>query len=80
MLDATTLRNLEITESIRAPSRGATLLSCVDLTKTAMGKRLLHRRLIRPLLKLVAYKPENSARPTNGLALFHLELAQQSRS
>jgi DNA mismatch repair protein MutS len=50
LLDATTLRNLEITESIRAPSRGATLLSCVDLTKTAMGRRLLHRRLIRPLI------------------------------
>jgi DNA mismatch repair protein MutS len=50
LLDATTLRNLEITESIRALSRGATLLSCVDLTKTAMGRRLLHRRLIRPLI------------------------------
>jgi DNA mismatch repair protein MutS len=50
LLDATTLRNLEITESIRAPSRGATLLSCVDLTKTAMGRRLLHRSLIRPLI------------------------------
>jgi len=52
LLDATTLRNLEITESIRAQSQGATLLSCVDLTKTAMGKRVLHRRLIRPLIEV----------------------------
>ena len=50
LLDATTLRNLEITESIRVPSQGATLLSSLDLTKTAMGRRLLHRRLIRPLI------------------------------
>jgi DNA mismatch repair protein MutS len=50
MLDATTLRNLEITESIRPTARGATLLSCLDLTKTAMGGRVLHRRIIRPLI------------------------------
>ncbi len=50
MLDATTLRNLEITESIRASAPGATLLSCIDRTKTPMGRRLLHRRMIRPLI------------------------------
>ncbi len=50
MLDATTLRNLEITESIRTSAHGATLLSCLDLTKTPMGRRLLHRRVIRPLI------------------------------
>ena len=50
MLDATTLRNLEITESIRSSAHGATLLSCLDLTKTPMGRRVLHRRVIRPLI------------------------------
>jgi DNA mismatch repair protein MutS len=50
MLDATTLRNLEITKSLREMPDGATLLSCIDFTKTAMGGRLLHRRIIRPLI------------------------------
>ncbi|MCX6685530.1 MAG: DNA mismatch repair protein MutS [Methanoregula sp.] len=50
MLDATTLRNLEITESIRTTTQSATLLSCLDRTKTAMGRRLLYRRIIRPLI------------------------------
>jgi DNA mismatch repair protein MutS len=49
ILDAITLRNLEITESIRGKG-GATLFSCLDRTRTPMGKRLLHRRLIRPLI------------------------------
>ena len=50
MLDATTLRNLEITESIRTLAKGANLLSCLDCTKTAMGSRLLHNRVVRPLI------------------------------
>jgi len=49
MLDAITLRNLEIKESIRGGSRGATLLSSLDLTKTPMGSRLMSRNISRPL-------------------------------
>jgi DNA mismatch repair protein MutS len=52
MLDAITLRNLEVTESIRGGSRGATLFSSLDLTKTPMGSRLLHRQLVRPLMDI----------------------------
>jgi DNA mismatch repair protein MutS len=50
MLDATTLRNLEITEGIRTTAKGTDLLSCLDCTKTAMGSRLLHLRVVRPLI------------------------------
>ncbi|WAC04001.1 MAG: DNA mismatch repair protein MutS [Methanoregula sp.] len=50
MLDATTLRNLEITEGIRTMAKGTNLLSCLDCTKTAMGSRLLHIRIVRPLI------------------------------
>jgi DNA mismatch repair protein MutS len=50
MLDATTLRNLEITEAIRTTGTGMNLLSCIDLTKTAMGSRLLRQRVVRPLI------------------------------
>ena len=49
MLDAITLRNLEVKESIRSETKGATLLSCLDLTKTPMGSRMLNRHLSRPL-------------------------------
>ncbi len=47
-LDAITLRNLEVKESIRFETKGATLLSCLDLTKTPMGSRMLTRNLSRP--------------------------------
>jgi DNA mismatch repair protein MutS len=50
MLDATTLRNLEITENIRTMAKGMNLLSCLDCTKTAMGSRLLHLMVVRPLI------------------------------
>ena len=49
MLDAITLRNLEIKESIRHDTKGSTLLSCLDLTKTTMGSRVLAQRLSRPI-------------------------------
>ena len=49
MLDAITLRNLEIYESIRGGAKGATLFSTLDRTKTPMGSRLLRRHLTRPL-------------------------------
>ncbi|MGA9086095.1 MAG: DNA mismatch repair protein MutS [Methanoregula sp.] len=49
MLDAVTLRNLEVHESIRGGTRGATLFSVLDRTKTPMGNRLLRRQLTRPL-------------------------------
>lgn len=50
MLDAITLRNLEVTESIRGGTKGATLFSSLDQTKTPMGSRLLQRQLVRPLM------------------------------
>jgi DNA mismatch repair protein MutS len=50
MLDAVTLRNLEVKESIRGGAKGATLLACLDLTRTPMGSRLLSRNLTRPLV------------------------------
>ena len=46
LLDARTLRSLEIFES----SSGASLLSVIDRTKTAMGGRLLRKWLRQPLL------------------------------
>ena len=53
-LDAVTLRNLEVRESIRAGTKGATLFSSLDLTRTPMGSRLLSRQLTRPLTDIAA--------------------------
>jgi len=51
VLDATTIRNLELVEPLFAgESRDATLLSVLDCTRTGMGGRLLRRRLLAPSL------------------------------
>src|SRR5579871_204597 len=49
VLDAVSVRNLELVEPIFA-GEGATLLSVIDQSKTGMGARLLRRRLLAPSL------------------------------
>ena len=49
-LDASTRRNLELTETIRGKSGKGTLLSILDETVTAMGGRLLRSWVEKPLL------------------------------
>ncbi len=51
MLDASTRRNLELTETLREKSRQGSLLWVLDDTKTAMGGRLLRRWIEEPLVK-----------------------------
>jgi DNA mismatch repair protein MutS len=53
VLDAVTVRNLELVEPLFAadtggPQASATLLAVLDQTKTGMGGRLLRQRLLRP--------------------------------
>ncbi len=49
VLDAVTVRNLELVEPLFAGERrDSTLLSVLDQTATGMGGRLLRRRLLRP--------------------------------
>ncbi|HLJ12944.1 MAG TPA: DNA mismatch repair protein MutS, partial [Bryobacteraceae bacterium] len=53
ILDAVTVRNLELVEPLFAgESKEATLLHVIDGTQTGMGGRLLRRRLLRPSLDL----------------------------
>jgi DNA mismatch repair protein MutS len=52
-LDVQTQRNLELFQSSRSGSVGGSLLSIIDLTRTAMGGRLLRRWLGQPLLDIV---------------------------
>ncbi|MGA2933766.1 MAG: DNA mismatch repair protein MutS [Methanomicrobiales archaeon] len=54
LIDAITLRNLEIFENIRTLEKHGTLFATLDLTITAMGRRELRRRLAAPLLSVEA--------------------------
>jgi len=51
-LDEQTQRNLELFSSSRSGSVGGSLLGVIDLTRTAMGGRLLKRWLGQPLLDI----------------------------
>ncbi len=54
LLDAATRRSLELTEGIRSGTSDGSLLGVLDLTRTAMGARLLRRRIAQPLLDRAA--------------------------
>ncbi|MGE5531986.1 MAG: DNA mismatch repair protein MutS [Bacteroidota bacterium] len=49
VIDATTRRNLELTESLRGGKQG-TLVGLLDKTRTPMGARLLRSWVVQPLL------------------------------
>lgn len=49
-LDLNTIRNLELVEAMRIKSKRGSLLWVLDKTKTAMGARLLHSWVLRPLV------------------------------
>ncbi len=50
LLDSSTVRNLELTETIREKSKKGSLLWVLDKTKTAMGARLLRSFMEQPLI------------------------------
>ncbi len=50
VIDTSTMRNLELLESMRDKEKKGTLLWVLDKTKTAMGSRLLRRIISQPLL------------------------------
>jgi DNA mismatch repair protein MutS len=52
VIDGLTRRNLELVENALDGSRRGTLLEVLDLTKTAMGARLLREWILRPLADL----------------------------
>lgn len=52
VIDAASLRHLEITQNVRDGGRKGTLLDVLDKTKTAMGARLLRKWLEAPLVRI----------------------------
>ncbi len=51
-LDASTKRNLELTDSLQPDGKDGTLMSILDETRTAMGARELRKWVMRPLKEL----------------------------
>ena len=49
-IDASTIKNLEIFESLSSKNNKGTLIDVIDSTSTAMGSRLLKQHLAKPLL------------------------------
>ncbi|MBQ6267436.1 MAG: DNA mismatch repair protein MutS [Clostridia bacterium] len=60
-LDVSTLRNLEILETMRSREKRGSLLWVLDKTKTSMGRRLLRTWLERPLLQISAITKRHNA-------------------
>ena len=60
-LDLNTVRNLELVEAMRVKSKRGSLLWVLDKTKTAMGARLLHSWVLRPLIDPVRISHRQSA-------------------
>lgn len=52
ILDAITLRNLEIVRNVRGEGKDLTLLGVLDDTKTPMGGRLLQKWILKPLVSV----------------------------
>ncbi|WP_406660126.1 DNA mismatch repair protein MutS [Methanolobus sp. ZRKC3] len=52
ILDAITLRNLEIVKNVRGEGNDSSLLKILDDTKTPMGSRLLQKWLLKPLISV----------------------------
>ena len=50
ILDTTTRRNLELTETLREKQKVGSLLWVLDKTKTAMGARMLRSFIEQPLI------------------------------
>lgn len=50
LLDSSTRRNLELTETLREKQKRGSLLGVLDRTKTAMGGRLLRKYMEQPLI------------------------------
>ena len=61
VMDPFTIRALELTETMRTGEQGASLFSILDRTRTPMGKRLLRRWVLSPLVDTGAIRRRHDA-------------------
>ncbi len=73
-LDAHTVRNLELFAAGRDQRREGSLLATLDVTSTAVGARLLRRRLGQPLVDIAAID-----RRLDAVAYFHESALRRAR-
>jgi len=71
MLDAATLRNLELTKTIRTGEKTGSLIWVLDKTVTAMGGRLLRSWIQQPLINVekIIYRQQGIAEFVNSNTL-----------
>ena len=74
-LDPQTRRNLELFQTFRFGTTQGSLLSVIDLTKTAMGGRLLKRWLGQPLLDITQLEQRLDA-----VEWFHSRVGQRTKT
>ncbi|MBA7605538.1 DNA mismatch repair protein MutS [subsurface metagenome] len=74
-LDPQTRRNLELFQTFRLVTTQGSLLSVIDLTKTAMGGRLLKRWLGQPLLDITPLEQRLDA-----VEWFHNRVEQRTKT
>jgi DNA mismatch repair protein MutS len=82
VLDAATVRNLELVEPLFAgESREATLLAVLNRTRTGMGGRLLRRRLLAPSIEPAEIEQRlDAVEELYGATILRAELAQDLAS
>jgi DNA mismatch repair protein MutS len=61
VLDTTTLRNLELVETLMGRERQGSLLWAMDYTLTSMGSRLLRQWMTRPLIEVAAIQARSAS-------------------
>lgn len=81
MLDSSTRRNLELTETMREKQKKGSLLGVLDNTRTAMGARMLRSFLTQPLIRKEEIEERLTAiEQLNASAMIREELREQFRS
>ncbi len=83
LLDASTRRNLELTETLRGNSVNGSLLGVLDKTVTACGKRLIRQWVNKPLINLdMIHIRQNAIRclSKNGMVRAELRAAMKDIS
>ena len=82
VLDATTIRNLELVEPLFAgESKDATLISVLDRTHTGMGGRLLRRRLLAPSIEVAEIEARlDAVEELHSAAILRTELGKDLAS
>lgn len=82
ILDATTVRNLELVEPLFADeAKESTLLHVLDHTRTGMGGRLLRRRLLAPSIDLAEIEARlESVQELCGAPILRAELSKHLES